>query len=54
MLLAGFGGGGGGRGGLGILDLTSGSCNDCSMMVCECRSGGGGLRRHGAAETRLL
>lgn len=41
------------KGGLGVLDLTSGSCNDCSMMVCECRSGGG-LRRHGAAETRLL
>lgn len=29
------------EGGLGVLDLTSGSCNDCSMMVCECRSGGG-------------
>lgn len=53
MVLARFEGGEGG--GLGILDLTSGSCNDCSMMVCKCRSGGGGaLRRHEAAETRLL
>lgn len=34
--------------------LTSGSCNDRSVMLCECCSQGGGLRRGGAAETRLL
>lgn len=39
---------------VGCWDLTSGSCNDRSMMVCECRSRGSDLRRHRAAETRLL
>lgn len=34
--------------------LTSGSCNDRSMVLCESRSKGGGLRRRGTAETRLL
>ena len=37
-----------------VEQLTSGSCNDRSVMLCECRSQGGGLRRGGAAETRLL
>lgn len=37
-----------------VEQLTSGSCNDRSVMLCECCPQGGGLRRGGAAETRLL